>query len=494
MRYRFITRLVLLAILVAPITAQEPFERPSIHQIESEYFKRHPELVGTVGAIPAQLLKTPAAAIPVTNKIIYGFHPYWVSTSSAQNYQYDLLSHVAYFDAEADANGGFSTTQGWATTSVVNTVKAAGRKVHLTITMFANHELVLNNATKRGLLVKNIVTEMNRRGGDGVNIDFESMPSTVEAGWKTFVVHLGDTLKLLGKELVVELPAVDWRGNLFDADFFSRTQSRVDYYFLMAYDYWWKGSSTAGPVAPLQSRSVTTSWHAVRSILTYLAKGCLPEKLIAGFPYYGLDWPVTNEGRMASATANASARFYYSIRGNYLDTIPASNKFFDATYNVPWYRYQTTQWRQTWYDDDRSLAMKYDTVKALNLGGTGMWALGYDAPYPELWDALRAAFASPDTQIPIDPVLPLEFRLRQNYPNPFNPGTTLTFTVSEPAFVTLEVYDVIGRRVRTIYEGVAEPDKLNAVYFDASGLPSGIYVARLRSGALVESRKMSLAR
>jgi hypothetical protein len=130
-----------------------------------------------------------------------------------------------------------------------------------------------------------------------------------------------------------------------------------------------------------------------RSIRAFIDKGCPASKLIAGFGYYGFDWPVVSNVRCAATTANGSSIRYYVAKEK-AATLPVEDKFFDAQYNSPWYRYQTALWHQAWYEDSLSLAMKYDSVKALNIVGTGMWALGYDGVYSELWGALKTAFAS----------------------------------------------------------------------------------------------------
>ena len=88
---------------------------------------------------------------------------------------------------------------------------------------------------------------------------------------------------------------------------------------------------------------------------------------------------------------------------------------------------------------------------------------------------------------------PLEFRLEQNYPNPFNPVTTMSFVLSHSSFVTLKVYDVLGREAATLVSEVKQPGSY-AVKWDASsaGLPSGVYFYRLTAGSFVETKKLIL--
>ncbi len=76
---------------------------------------------------------------------------------------------------------------------------------------------------------------------------------------------------------------------------------------------------------------------------------------------------------------------------------------------------------------------------------------------------------------------PREFSLSQNYPNPFNPTTNLSFVIGHSSFVSLKVFDVLGRKVATLVNEVKEPGEY-AVQFDASSaLPgaSGVYFYRL---------------
>ena len=87
--------------------------------------------------------------------------------------------------------------------------------------------------------------------------------------------------------------------------------------------------------------------------------------------------------------------------------------------------------------------------------------------------------------------LPTEFGLSQNYPNPFNPTTNFEFRVSSLGFVTLKVYDILGREVATLVNDVRPPG-VYTVRWDASGHSSGVYVYRLRAGNFVSAKKMVL--
>ena len=83
------------------------------------------------------------------------------------------------------------------------------------------------------------------------------------------------------------------------------------------------------------------------------------------------------------------------------------------------------------------------------------------------------------------------FRLNQNYPNPFNPTTTIIYSLSKTAFVTLKIFDGLGREVTTL---VSE-NKLPGMYeakFDGTKLSSGVYFYKLTAGNFVDTKKLIL--
>jgi hypothetical protein len=83
------------------------------------------------------------------------------------------------------------------------------------------------------------------------------------------------------------------------------------------------------------------------------------------------------------------------------------------------------------------------------------------------------------------------FELAQNYPNPFNPKTTIVFSIPKAQHVTLKAYDVLGREIATLADGVKEAGR-HTVEFDGSMLPGGLYLYRLESGPFSAFKKLTL--
>jgi hypothetical protein len=90
--------------------------------------------------------------------------------------------------------------------------------------------------------------------------------------------------------------------------------------------------------------------------------------------------------------------------------------------------------------------------------------------------------------------LPESIHLDQNYPNPFNPSTTIRFTLPEASNVSITVFDMLGRSVRTLIDGRAMEAGAHEVAFDANDLASGTYLYRMDAGATTITRQMTLVK
>ena len=101
---------------------------------------------------------------------------------------------------------------------------------------------------------------------------------------------------------------------------------------------------------------------------------------------------------------------------------------------------------------------------------------------PDVQSTVKTEGAPPEGLDVVAGETPDAFAMRPNYPNPFNPQTTIRFDVPEAAYVKLVVYDVLGRQVRVLVDGTREAGT-HEVTFEASTLPSGMYLYRLDTPA-----------
>ncbi len=472
-----ITLAAILLLALLPETAAQEIDTAmvGIHQAESEYWSRMPDTAAAHGVVSSTIpsvLKSRSAG-ELTHKV-FGWHPYWANATAYMSYDYAALSHIAYFSYEVDtATGGYTTLRGWDTTPIISYAHQRGVKVMLTVTNFGsqrNTELLTDTA-KQWNLINTLITQLQSRNGDGVNFDFETVPAAQKANMVSFCRRAVKGIKaaLPTAEISLATPAVNWS----DGWDLGALAGICDYLIMMGYNYYWSGSATAGPVAPVSGEN----YHIGRSINEdYLDAGVPSGKLLMGVPWYGYDWPVTSSARKAATTGTGTSRIYNAA----LALAAGNTRIFDDLTGVPWVSYESAGWRQMWYDDSLSLQIKSNMAKELHLAGIGIWALSYEAGRPELWKGLKTAFlpnyTSIGSEISDDPQDVIRI-----IPNPVIDLFTINYTVTRKAHISLRIYDTQGRLAATTVNREMEPGSWSEP-FDAGALAPGVYVCVLQAG------------
>jgi hypothetical protein len=133
------------------------------------------------------------------------------------------------------------------------------------------------------------------------------------------------------------------------------------------------------------------------------------------------------------------------------------------------------------------------TYTAPSTAGTQtLYATGVPS-YPGVWNhaANKQITVTPTTAVDDEQGMPRTFGLSQNYPNPFNPSTKIEFQIANFGRTSLKVYNLIGEEVATLVNEDLPAGRYVRT-FNASGLPSGVYIYRLEAGAYKETRKLLL--
>ncbi|MDI6767009.1 MAG: T9SS type A sorting domain-containing protein, partial [Bacteroidota bacterium] len=163
-------------------------------------------------------------------------------------------------------------------------------------------------------------------------------------------------------------------------------------------------------------------------------------------------------------------------------------------YRVEVIGYKTTHVSDTSYWDCYSSNTWYNwKVKAINCN--------YANPFSETWsfkirDYGITSLDSQKTQSQVDIEeidIPSKFELKQNYPNPFNPLTIINYQLPIDNWVTLKVYDVLGREIATLIDEF-QVSGFKSVKFDASKISSGIYFCRLTCGKFSDIKKIHVTK
>lgn len=367
----------------------------SIHQEQAEYYQN----LGLTEVSAFDSLnnfsfsgKTWDSKNDTLAKRVFGYFPYWAG-SNYLNYQWDLLSDFCFFSYEVDPNTGEALNlYDWDTSPAIDSAIANNVNVHLCVTLFTGHQSFFQNTEAQQTLISNIISLLQSRGAQGVNMDIEALPSSQGNAFTNFMIDLNEQMDevLPNAEISIASPAVNWNGT-FDIPVLNQN---IDFFMVMAYDYYWNGSSQAGPVSPLYSMTEYYDYSFSKTISYYQAQGVQNEKLIIGVPYYVRQWPTANQYAPSATNGNGTAYTYRYVKSNSSGNYSSENLHLEPNSLAPYYSYLNNGWVQCFMDNVYSLGKKYDLVNRRNLAGIGIWALGYDDGYNDLWDLISDKFTT----------------------------------------------------------------------------------------------------
>jgi len=239
--------------------------------------------------------------------------------------------------------------------------------------------LVLNDMQVQSTLVENILYNMELRGYEVLDVDFEFVLPEDAQPYADFIARLRETLSPLGFPVIVALApktSADQRGLLYEGHNYRLLGEAADAVLLMTYEWGY----TYGPpmaVAPLPN---------VRRVVEYALTEIPSEKLLLGIPNYGYDWTLPFVQGESRAT---------SISNQYAVTLAADNGVdisYDSQAQAPYFRYQDDMGREheVWFEDARSIRAKLSLISRYGLRGAGYWNLM--RPFPQNWPVLNSMF------------------------------------------------------------------------------------------------------
>lgn len=309
---------------------------------------------------------------------LFGYHPYWMKDRYL-NYNFSLLSTLAFYAYELDGkSGGYTSINGWDTARVVNVAQAAGCRVVLAV--HCGNTKSIATFLKSGIAQKTFITtvleKLDARKAGGLNILFDGMSAKQREEFTTFIEKLSQALKKANPDyqLSVSLPVID-EEPAYDI---AALNPWVDQFII---DFTKK--TGASPIAPFKGGSNSLESGLDR----YLNKSIPAQKFMACMPYYGVEWD--------RETNKVEYIIYDNIRSQYAD-LPVTYEANSAA-RIDVLNDLGDTIRQIWYDDDKTLAAKYDYILQNGLSGISIWALGYDNSHAELWNTLMDKLVSIDT-------------------------------------------------------------------------------------------------
>lgn len=378
---------LVLLVVVNFVLAQQVVQKKSIHQEEAEYYKKQ----NKSGDDYQKDYQNPLAQTRTNNtnnsctltKKVYGWHPYWENGSEV-NYQWNKLSHLVFAHYEIDpATGNNSNTAfNWSTANAVTQALANNVKAHFSITLFSNHATFLTNATARQTLINNVKSLLLARNAHGVNLDIEGMPNTSKADLTSFVIQFCNAIHAANPNYEVTFAATSFDyTNSYDIP---SMLNYIDLFIIMGYDYYYGTSANAGPTSPTYSLTTAYNYNISKSMTYYLKQGVAPSKLLCALPYYGREWNVSGTAPGATTTGGSASVRFKNLKANANGYF--NNRLWEPNCLSPYYNYNG---KQCFIDDAYSFEKKLNVVEQMGLGGIGIWALGYDDGYTDMWDKIE---------------------------------------------------------------------------------------------------------
>ncbi|MBQ7037104.1 MAG: LysM peptidoglycan-binding domain-containing protein [Clostridia bacterium] len=227
-------------------------------------------------------------------------------------------------------------------------------------------------------VLASIVETMQRKGYQGLDIDFEYIPPEDSDGFLRFLENATEKLHAAGYPTHCDLAPktyADQPGLLYEAHRYGEIGNIVDTVLLMTYEW---GYSYGPPlaVAPLSE---------VRRVVQYAVTEIPRNKILMGIPNYGYDWTLPYEkGNRARNIGNEEAVRIAAERG--------AEILFDEKSASPYFYYRDNTGRRhvVWFEDVRSISAKYDLLDEFGLLGTAYWTIM--RPFRQNWAFVNALY------------------------------------------------------------------------------------------------------
>ena len=365
---------------------------------------RYGALLLLVGATACASSSRPGGITPTEGDRFYvsGYHPYWAG-QAWDDYPFDALHDLFYFEIEAAADGSLSQPHGWPEgwSGLVRRATREGVRVVPTVSMHdadAFVELFGTPASVARLSQEVVDLVGSTPGLGGVHLDFEvfrPVEPEVRDGYTAFVAALVSRIRDMDPSFALSVFTL-----AFDDDdvYNERALAELaDFVVVQGYDFHSLNEARTGPVAAL------TGWGRLnwgRVVDRFLELGVPPRKIVMAVPLYGYEWPAETD-IPGSQTFGPAVPLPITAPPGVLPGMPRAREQAeiygvrrDAESGSPYYVFgDGVSWFQGWFEDEESLDAKYAFVRERGLGGVALFPLAYgDA---SLWERLRAAFVRP---------------------------------------------------------------------------------------------------
>ena len=368
------------------ITPADPKEEEHLRSVRSLLFRQYPltdtlKISDSVSEVRSFKVRTRASVI--------GLFPYPEGHTFIDPYL-RLINELSWYAVGfKGATGDLTDLNGWNTSTVIDSARAKGCRISLCILSKNEKNItdLLGKKAAQQVLIAGIVAALRLRHADGVQIMFDRLPGSSRAAFTSFIIQLTEALKTPGMfyQLGIRVPAYD------PEDAYDMTTLNVyaDQFLL---DFTQYQPRVPGPLFALTGVHNDDLKTCISRLLNLEIS---PSKLIVCLPYYGIIWKVKPDQRTYRNPPEYIT--YTDLCSNPMYQQMPLYDPVSATQRLEIRNKNGVLTERVWYEDEKTLAAKYDLILQKHLGGIAIQALGYDEGYGGLWDALASKFAQVDT-------------------------------------------------------------------------------------------------
>lgn len=234
---------------------------------------------------------------------------------------------------------------------------------------------ILPYTSKRKVVIDALMSEAERCGFDGINVDFERVTQDIGEDYIQFIREL--SIECRKRNLVLSVDNYVPRN--FNAHYEWKEQGvMADYVIIMGYDEHWAGCEEAGSVASL---------GYVEEGIQKMVQEVPAEKVINGLPLYTRIWTTDSDGNVSSQAVGINAASDYLMKRS------VSYVWDESTGQNYAEFYAEGSLVQVWLEDEQSIAAKISVMKNYGLGGVAAWKLGFDEGRKNIWSVIAGFLA-----------------------------------------------------------------------------------------------------